>query len=288
SSRSEHKATLDRAITHTAGVNLINPEPDGFITLSSIEDSFIDERFISLMHTNNETGSVNDIKKIAAWAKKKGLLVHCDSVQALKYYDMAFLDTGVDLMSFSGHKIGGPTGIGVLLRASEVTLSPLSVGGGQENGLRPGTENIIGVAGICAALEVVSGNRRESANRIRGLREMLFDGLYSVLDGRVELNGSLDPTVSAPHILNCAFLTHGGQYVENDLLLHEYDRHSISVSTGSACNSGAIEPSHVLTSMGISRERATGSIRFSLGDETTQQDIEVVIQASKASQCLNA
>jgi len=278
-SRSEHKAVLEPSSNHNADVDYVQPNSDGVVTLSSVSEVYNQHRFASLMLVNNETGAITDIENISSWAHENNILMHCDAVQALAYGDLSFSSLGVDLLSLSAHKIGGPTGVGLLVRRSGVHLRPVSVGGGQERSFRPGTENLLGIAGFCRALEFVTKEASSAKSHVRSNKNLLFDGLNTALGLKIELNGSLDEDLSSPHILNCSFRNEDGEYVDAELLQSRLSRMSISVSTGSACNAGAIDPSHVLRAMGHSRERAAGSIRFSLGRTTSHEDVQLVIEA---------
>jgi cysteine desulfurase len=270
----EHSAVLECASALSrrgVDVTVIRPEPSGHVDPARIAEALRpDTVLVSLMHANNETGAIQPVAEVTELAHAAGVLVHVDAVQTagkLPIHDLA-----ADMVSISAHKFGGPKGIGALRLARAHTLEPLVHGGGQEAGRRAGTENLIGILGMAgaaaSALESIRDHRVRDA-RWR-LRQRLVDQLCT-LDG-VQLNAA------EPVMAETVSVSFAG--VRGDTLADVLDAQGICVSTGSACHAGQDSPSHVLTAMGISAERARSTIRFSLGYGTTGNDIDVVTQAT--------
>ncbi len=271
-SKSEHKAILEPSELLGARTTLLTPREDGVLEVPESVFTSAAGGMVSLMWVNNETGAITDVDKIAKTASSHGYLFHTDAVQALKCQTFAFDSSEIDLMSLSAHKIGGPKGIGVLLKKPNVTVYPLFKGGGQEHGIRPGTENLIGIAGLLGALE--AQKQQENVNAELSLLSMtFFDEIRADLGERIRRNGPSDPGKRAPHILYLTFFSSDGKPVDAEIVLHQLDHKGIAASTGSACTSGAIEPSHVLIAMGISRDEAAGSLRFSFSNTNTLDEV---------------
>lgn len=224
---------------------------------------------VSVIHANNETGVLFPLAEIAAITRGRGILLHTDAVQSFGKVPLAVKDLGVDLLSLSAHKIYGPKGVGALYIRRGVRLHPLIRGGHQERGRRAGTENVPGIVGLAAAARLICAAMEEEAERLRGLRDRLEAALCSRIEG-VKVNGH--PTLRLPHTLNLTF-----EGVEAQSLVAALDLEGIAASAGSACNVGSLRPSHVLQAMGLPREQVEGSIRFSLGRLTTEEDIDTVI-----------
>lgn len=225
-----------------------------------------DTAIVSIMHANNEVGTIEPIEAIAAAAHERGALIHTDAVQSIGKIPVDVRRMGVDLLSLSGHKIGAPKGVGALYVRKGVKLAP-TLTGHQEKNRRGGTENVAGIAALGAACELA---RRESgAARCEALRSRLTDGVLRIPDSR--LNGH--PTLRLPH---CAHFCFKG--IDGHSLVVALDQHGICVSSGPACSSGASEPSHVLTAMGLPREFAAGSLRVSVGWETTDAEIDTFLK----------
>jgi cysteine desulfurase len=227
----------------------------------------------SVMTVNNEVGTIQDIAGIAAAVKgaNANTLVHTDAVQALGNIPVNLNAWGVDLAAFSAHKLGGPKGVGALFVRSSVPLETIIHGGGHERGLRSGTLNVAGIAGFGVAAEIAAKEVYEKAERVNDLRDRLLGGIQMIVPD-VVINGGLDNRVSG-NINVCIPGTEG------ETLLLLLDQAGIACSSGSACSSGALDPSHVLLALGVSRGLAAGSLRFSLGRSSTQDDVDAVLAA---------
>ncbi len=229
-----------------------------------------DTLLVSVMAANNEIGTVEDIRTIAKMAKAVGAYVHTDATQAIGKISVSVEDWGVDYLTMSCHKIYGPKGIGALYVRPRSPIVPLIRGGHQENGVRAGTYNNLGIIGFGKAAELALKDLPEFSARLRSLRAMLKDGLVARIP-HVKVNGH--PTEVLPNTLNISF-----PGAEGESILLSLDLEGIQVSTGSACASGSLEPSHVLLATGVGPELAHGSIRFSLGKYTTEEEVRYVIE----------
>jgi len=227
--------------------------------------------FITVMWANNEVGTVQPVRKLARIAARHGIPFHSDAVQAVGQLPVDFATSGVDAMTISGHKIGGPIGVGALLLRRETTVVPLLHGGGQEREVRSGTLDVPAIAGFAAAVRSATEHRVELAERLTKLREELIRQVRAAVPD-AELNG--DPEGRLPG--NAHFSFPG---CEGDSLLLLLDARGIECSTGSACSAGVAEPSHVLIAMGRDEERARGSLRFSLGHTSTSADVDALGEA---------
>jgi cysteine desulfurase len=225
---------------------------------------------VSVMTANNEVGTVQPVKALAAVAAQAGVPFHTDAVQAVGKIPVDVEELGVDLLALSGHKFYGPKGVGVLYIRSGTKIEPVQTGGHHEQGRRAGTENVPGIVGMARALELACGEMEEEARRLRALRDHLQEGLMGSLTD-VRLNGH--PAERLHHILNMSFTN-----TEGESLLLSLDALGVAVSTGSACTSGTLEPSHVLTAMGIPPEVAHGSLRFSLGRSNTGEEVDFILE----------
>lgn len=228
-----------------------------------------DTVLVSVMHANNETGVLQPISEIASVTREAGVPFHTDAVQTVGHLPLDVRELGVDLLSLSAHKFCGPKGIGALFVREGLDLAPLMRGGGQERGMRSGTENVPGIVGIGKASEIAMEAMREEAERLRELKLRLYEGLRDRVPG-LHLNGDLEG--SLPGILNVSI-----EGVPGETLVLNLDLEGIRVSTGSACHSHRIEPSHVLMAMGLGERRALEAVRFSLGRWTREDDIELVL-----------
>jgi cysteine desulfurase len=226
--------------------------------------------FVSLMMANNEVGTLQPVREVAALAHEHDIPVHTDAVQAVGQVPVDFADLGADAMTISAHKIGGPYGIGALVVRKETKLVPIVHGGGQERDVRSGTLDTPATAGFAVALEHAISCQPEAAARLIGLRDELVKGVLATVPGAL-LSG--DPVGRLP---GNAHLSFSG--CEGDSLLLLLDARGIEVSTGSACNSGVAEPSHVLLAMGYDDQRARGSLRFTLGRTSTRADVDAVLE----------
>ena len=233
----------------------------------AVDDS---TRLVSIMWVNNETGMVMPVAEAAEVAHARGALFHTDAVQALGKVEVDVEAVCADLLSVSAHKVYGPKGAGALFVRAGTVLEPLLHGGGQERGLRSGTENVAAAVGLGEAAELVSAEWREEARRVGGLRKMLWEGIAERIDG-VSINGDLEGSV--PNTLNLHV-----EGVSGEALVMSLDLEGIEISTGSACSEGNVEASHVLVAMGLCEEDARSSIRISLGKWTTEADVRRVLE----------
>ncbi len=232
-----------------------------------------DTVLITIMHANNEIGTIQPIAEIGALAKSKGILMHTDAVQSMGSLHVNVDELHVDLLSFSAHKIYGPKGAGVLYVRRGTRVKPIWFGGGQERRLRTGTENVPGIVGLAKAVELAVAEMDQRNAHLRGLRDKLVAGLTSIPD--VTLNGH--PEQRLPGNVNISV-----KYVEGESLILSLDMKGIAVSSGSACTSGSLEPSHVLLCMGLDHLQAHGSLRLTLGRDNTEEDIEYVLSVFPA------
>jgi cysteine desulfurase len=222
------------------------------------------------MYANNEIGAVAPIAQLAALARSSGTLFHTDAVQAPRWLSLDVRELGVDLLSLSAHKFGGPKGAGVLYARRGVPIAPLLLGGGQEFGRRPGTENVAAAVGMAAALELAAGERRAASARAGKLRDRLEAGIREAVPD-VRVNGS--GAERLPNILNVSF-----EGTESAALLIALDLAGVAVSAGSACTAGVLEPSHVLAALGLGDRAGDGTVRFSLGPDTAAVEIDRVLE----------
>ncbi len=272
----EHAAVRDTAAALRGegyGVTEVRPQPNGVVSVESVVDALRDTTaLVSVMLANNEIGTIQPIADIAARVKQHAprVVVHTDACQAMGLMDVNLAPLSVDLITINGSKIYGPKGVGALVVKRGVKLQPMMYGGGQEYGLRPGTENVAGIVGFAKAVELVVARRAAEAARLLELRDRLIDWLCAALPGTV-LNG--DRELRLANNVNVTI-----PRVDGESLLFALDQEGIAVSLGSACASGAIEPSHVLLGIGRSREEARSSVRLTLGAGTTPEHIETVLQ----------
>lgn len=243
----------------------------GVVDLEALKKAITDKTIlITVMYANNEVGTIEPVKEIAKIAKEKGITVHTDSVQAIGKIPVDVQDLGVDLASMSAHKFCGPKGVGALYIKKGTKITPLQLGGHHEKNRRAGTENVPGVVGMGKVAQIVVKTMKDESARIKALRDRLHKGIEgSVKDTR--LNGHPDKRL--PNTLNISF-----EYLEGESIILNLDMEGVSVSTGSACTSGSLEPSHVLTAMGVPTVSAQGSIRFSLGRINTDGDIDYLLE----------
>lgn len=228
---------------------------------------------VSVMMANNEIGTIQDVKTISNIVHDAGAFFHTDAVQAVGKLPVNVLELGIDFLSFSAHKIYGPKGVGVLYVKKGTHFCPFIHGGHQERGRRAGTENSLGIIGMAKAIEVRRKEMKEEEDRLNFLRIKLRDAIVENIPD-IRINGDQENTL--PGTLNVSF-----DGVEGEALLLYLDLEGIAVSTGSACSSGSLDPSHVLLATGTSAERAHGSIRFSLGRENTEDEVEYVVEKLK-------
>ena len=269
SSKIEHHAVL-HAVEHLqkhegSEVTWLNASQDGLLDLNQLAEAFRpDTRLVSIMAGNNETGVIQPIAEISKLCRERGVLLHSDMVQSFGKID---LDVSlVDAASFAAHKFYGPKGAGFLYVRSGLSIQPIGFGGAHENGRRPGTENVAAIAGMAAAAELVTRTREEEHNRQSRLRDKLAELLMAKVP-TAKQNGEGAPRLA--NTLNMSFLG-----LDSEMLLIALDLQGICASSGSACMVGSVMASHVLLAMGLPVERARAAIRFSLGKQTTAQEIE--------------
>ncbi len=238
---------------------------------NAVEEAIDDKTaIVSIMHGNNEVGTIQPVKKIVEKAKAHGAPVHTDAVQSVGKIPVDVVDLGVDLLSFSAHKLHGPKGIGALYIRKGTKIHPLVTGGHHERGIRAGTENVAGIVGFGKACELAKKNMGHESIKTAEMRDELQKRILDKIP-HVRLNGH--PEKRLPTTLNVSF-----EAVEGETLLIQFDMHGIAVSTGSACSSGSLEPSHVLLAMDIPHEIIHGSMRFSLGIGNKMEDIDYVME----------
>lgn len=237
---------------------------------AAIKDTTI---LVSIMMVNNEIGTIHPIKELAAIAKKHGVLFHTDAVQALGNVPIDVKDLGVDFLSMSAHKIYGPKGVGGLYIRRGAKLGTLIFGGGQESGKRAGTENVAGIVGFGKAAELALNSLDEHIKHSTEIRNYLAEKLTAEIPD-VIINGSMDNR--HPGNLNVTF-----KYIEGESILIQLDACGICISTGSACSSKSLKPSHVLSALGVPVELIHGTVRFSVGDFTTKEDIDYTVECTK-------
>ena len=271
----EHHAVLDTAeYLHKRGmdVTFLTVPESGVVDPAAVAAAVrSDTLLVSVMTVNNEIGTIQPIAEIVAASKSvnANVVVHTDAVQALGNLPVDVSAWGVDLAAFSAHKFGGPKGVGALYVRSTVPVEALLHGGGQERGMRSGTLNVAGIAGMGIAAEIAAREVAEKTQRLTRLRERMWAGIQDAVR-KVTRNGDSEKLV--PGTLNVAF-----EGAEAETLLLLLDQKGISCSAGSACQSGAIDPSHVLKAMGVRRDRAIGSLRFSLGRASTEEDVDALL-----------
>ena len=225
---------------------------------------------VSIMMANNEVGTVEPIKELVEVTREKGIAFHTDAVQAVGKIGVDVNLLGVDFLSLSAHKIYGPKGVGVLYIRKGRKIEPLITGGHHERNLRAGTENVAGIVGLGIASRIAREEMEEEGRRLRELRDRLKEGIQERIP-HIRING--DPENGLPNTLNISF-----EYVEGESIILNLDLQGVAVSSGSACTSGSLEPSHVLMAMGVPPVTAQGSIRFSLGKGNTREDIDRVLE----------
>lgn len=243
----------------------------GFVDLLELESAITEDTvLVSIIYANNEIGVVQNMEVIGEICREKNVLLHTDACQAAGYLDLSFDNLPVDLMSLNASKIYGPKGVGVLAARENVELSAQIVGGGQEFGLRSGTENVPGIVGMAAALELAYSEMAETSGKIKKWRDYLLDGLLAEIED-CYLIGDREA-----RLVNNINLIIGG--CEGESLLLRLDQAGIAASSGSACSSGSLEPSHVLTAIGLSRNDSHSSLRLTLGKTNNQAQIEEALK----------
>ena len=275
--RVEHPAVknlcenLDRLTGHKHRVTQLPVNADGTLDLNLYEESLDDETsIVSVMWANNETGVLFPIKEMAAMARSRGILFHTDAVQAVGKIPIDLSQVPIDFLSLSGHKLHAPKGIGVLYVRKGTPFMPFLIGGHQEHGRRGGTENVAAIIGLGKACELAASHMAEENGRVKAMRDRLEEGLLAQVPNAL-LNGH--KTLRLPNTTNISF-----EYVEGEAILLHMDRFGICASSGSACTSGSLEPSHVMRAMGVPFTAAHGSIRLSLSIYNTEEEVDYVLE----------
>ena len=280
----EHHAVLD-AVEWLAGhegaeITFLPTEVDGSVTPGALRDELVqyghEVALVSIMWANNEVGTIMDIAELASVAVEFGVPMHSDAVQAVGQLPVDFTAAGLSAMSITAHKFGGPTGAGALLLRRDVDCVPLLHGGGQERDVRSGTVDVAGAVAMATAADIAVGSLETTAMRLRMLRDRLIDGVVNSIDDS-HLNGA----AGAQRLPGNTHFTFDG--CEGDSLLMLLDANGIECSTGSACTAGVAQPSHVLLAMGADAARARGSLRLSLGHNSTEADVDAALRVLPAA-----
>lgn len=276
----EHHAilhTLEALQAEGFTVTLLRPQADGIVTTTQVAEAITDDTcLVSVMYANNETGAIQPIREIGALCRKRGVLFHTDAVQAAGHLAIDVQRDNIDMLSLSAHKFHGPKGIGLLFAKSNIQLTSLIRGGGQERGKRAGTENLPSIIGLAASLKDAQENMQQNTAYITGLRDALRNGLDKI-DG-ASFNGSRKHCL--PGTVNYSF-----QGVNGETLLLLLSNEGICCSSGSACSAGSLEPSHVLLALGLSHETAQSALRFSLCEYNTMNEVQTII--TKVTEAVN-
>lgn len=261
---------------HGFEVTYLPVDEKGRVNPADVEAAITDKTIlISVMTANNEIGTIEPICEIAKIAKAHGIVMHTDAVQAMGHMRVNVPELGVDMLSVSAHKFHGPKGVGLLYIRNGVRISNLIHGGGQERGKRAATENLAGIAGMCEALEIANKNLDANVAKMTMLRDKLIDGISSKIPYCI-LNGA----TGADRL--CNNVNFSFKYVEGESILMLLDMKGVAASSGSACASGSLDPSHVLLATGLPHEVAHGSLRLSVSPETTVEDVDYVIEVLPA------
>lgn len=276
----EHHAilhTCEYLEKHGVEVTYLDVDHEGFVNPADLEAAIKDNTIlVSIMMVNNEVGTIQPIKELCAIAKKHGILFHTDTVQAIGNVPVDVKDLGVDFISMSAHKIYGPKGIGALYKRAGINIPSFVHGGAQEKKKRAGTENTAGIVGFGKAAEMARLALPEHAAHSDKLRRMLWEKIEQTVPD-ITLNGPKDFTKRHPGNLNISF-----SYIEGESIILLLDAYGICANTGSACSSGSLGSSHVLDAIGVPITKANGAVRFTVGDFTTEEDIEYVAECVKA------
>lgn len=273
-SKIEHHAvlhTLESLEKQGYEVTYLGVDEYGKISLDELRASIRpDTILITIMTANNEVGTIQPIAQIGAIAKENGVLFHTDAVQAIGSVEIDVKEMNIDLLSLSAHKFGGPKGVGAMYARRNVLPAVFMHGGGQERARRAGTENVASIVGLGKAIELATANIEEKSTKIRALRDRLLKEIPEKIP-YIKLNGH--PTDRLPGNVNFSF-----QFIEGEALLLMLDLNGIAASSGSACTSGSLDPSHVLLALGLPHEIAHGSLRLSIGEINTESDIDYVLE----------
>jgi cysteine desulfurase len=281
-SSAEHHAVLEpceKLREEGFEVEVLPVDGNGLVSPEQVMRALTDETsLVSIMHANNEVGTISPIQEIAQCVHERSVLMHTDAVQSLGKIFVNVNELGIDLMTLSAHKLYGPKGIGALYIRRGAGIDSLLQGGGQERGRRPGTENVPFAVGFAKAVEIAVAEMNEESKRLAGLRDKLEASIKAEFPP-VLINGH--PTNRLPHILNISFDSNRIS-VDGDTLLLNMDLRGIAVTSGSACTSGSMQPSHVLLAMGRDEKTAKATLRFAFGKSNTEEDVEYVLQSLKA------
>lgn len=279
--RVEHPAVkslcenLESATGHKYRVTRLKVDSEGMLDLDEYKAALSDDTaLVSVMWANNETGNIYPVQEMARLARARGVLFHTDAVQAVGKIPINLKDLDIDFLSLSGHKLHAPKGVGVLYVKRGTLFVPFLTGGHQEHGRRGGTENVASIVGLGRACDLAAEKIEEENTRIKSLRDKLEEGLLAAVPKSM-LNGH--KTDRLPNTSNISF-----EYVEGEAILLHMNQHNICASSGSACTSGSLEPSHVLRAMGVPFTAAHGSIRFSLSIYNTEDDVDFVVEKMPA------
>lgn len=273
----EHHAVLDafKALEKEGfDVTYLPVDEYGMVSVEDFKNALRDDTIlVSVMHGNNEVGTIQPVAEIGAICRERKILFHVDAVQSVGKIPVDVKAINCDFLALSGHKIYGPKGIGVLFMRRGVRTQPLYHGGGQERKLRPGTENVANIVGLGVAIELAVGEMEQESARLTKLRDRLIKGILETIP-ETRLNGH--PTERLPHNANISI-----EYIEGEALILSMDMRGMAVSSGSACTSGSLDPSHVLMAMGLTHTTAHGSLRMTLGHSTTDEDVDYIITELK-------
>ena len=274
SSAFEHHAilhTLDRLELEGFEITLLDVHEDGLVRPEELEKAIRDDTcLVTIMYANNEIGTIQPIAELGEICRKKGVLFHTDAVQAVAHIPIDVKKENIDMLSSSAHKYHGPKGVGFLYVRKGIRVANLIEGGAQEQGKRAGTENVAGIASMAAALKEMASNMEENAEKLKVHRDRLIEGLKEIPHSA--LNG--DPVKRLPGNVNFCF-----EGIEGESLLLLLDDKGIEASSGSACTSGSLDPSHVLLAIGRVHDVAHGSLRLSIGEDLTDEDTEYIISS---------
>ena len=269
----EHHAILHTCEAHEkrgVEVTYLPVDENGMVTAEQVANAITDKTIlVSIMFANNEVGTIMPIAEIGKVCRERGVLFHTDAVQAVGHVPIDVKAMNIDMLSLSAHKFHGPKGVGALYMKKGIRLPSYVMGGAQERNRRAGTENVAGIVGLGAAIALATQTLEESAARMTKLRDKLIAGIAQRIP-EVKLNGH--PTMRLPNNVNYSI-----KYIEGESILLMLDMNGIAASSGSACTSGSLDPSHVLLALGLSHEVAHGSVRLTLSDETTEEDIDYVL-----------
>lgn len=270
----EHHAvlhTLKKLEKEGYEITLLDVHANGIVTPAQVANAIKEDTcLVTVMYANNEIGTIQPVKEIGAVCREKGVLFHTDAVQAAGHVHINVADDNIDMLSLSAHKFHGPKGIGALYARKGIRLSNIIEGGAQERGKRAGTENVAGIVGLATALAEATASIDDNYRKLSGLRDKIINGLAKI--PYAELNGDAENRLPS----NISFCFEG---IEGESLLLLLDDKGICVSSGSACTSGSLDPSHVLLAIGRPHEVAHGSLRLSLGEDTTEEQADYIVKS---------